>query len=71
MHSTYRWQGAVETATERPLIIKTHASRLELLKKRLNDLHPYDVPELLVLPVVEGGDDYLRWVAEAVALTHP
>ena len=66
MHSTYRWQGAVETATERQLVIKTEESRLDQLKKRLNDLHPYDVPELLVLTVVDGGDSYLRWVAESV-----
>ena len=66
MHSTYRWQGAVETATERQLVIKTEESRLDQLKKRLNELHPYDVPELLVLTVVDGGDRYLRWVAESV-----
>ena len=65
MESTYRWQGAVETASERQLIIKTEWSRIESLKQRLSALHPYDVPELLVLAVADGGESYLRWIAEA------
>lgn len=67
MESTYRWQGAVETASERQLIIKTESSRIELLKQRLATLHPYDVPELLVLAVADGGESYLRWIAESTA----
>lgn len=67
MESTYRWQGAVETASERQLIIKTESSRIELLKQRLAALHPYDVPELLVLAVADGGESYLRWIAESTA----
>ncbi len=67
MESTYRWQGAVETASERQLIIKTESSRIESLKQRLAALHPYDVPELLVLAVADGGESYLRWIAESTA----
>ena len=66
MQSIYRWQGRVEQAGEHQLVIKTSGTRLQALKARLADLHPYDVPELLVIPVADGGEEYLRWVAEAV-----
>ena len=66
MRSIYRWEGAVETASERQLIIKTEESQLESLKQRLTTLHPYDVPELLVLAVADGGVSYLRWISDSV-----
>lgn len=62
MQSIYRWEGKVEHAAEHQLVMKTTAARVEALKARLADLHPYDVPELLVLPVADGGADYLRWI---------
>ena len=71
MQSIYRWEGAVETASERQLIIKTEESQLESLKKRLTTLHPYDVPEMLVLAVTDGGVSYLRWISESVGPTAP
>jgi periplasmic divalent cation tolerance protein len=67
MQSTYRWEGGVETASERQLIIKTEQSRLESLEQRLAALHPYDIPEMLVLAVADGGESYLRWIAESTA----
>jgi periplasmic divalent cation tolerance protein len=67
MESTYRWQGAVERASERQVIMKTTAARLADLNTRIAALHPYDVPELLVLPLAGGGDRYLKWVRESVA----
>lgn len=65
MQSVYRWEGAVEQAVEHQLVIKTTAARVEALKQRLTTLHPYDVPELLILSVSDGGDAYLRWIAES------
>ena len=65
MRSIYRWEGAVEETTERQLIIKTTAVRVEALKARLSTLHPYDVPECLVIPITSGSDDYLRWLSES------
>ena len=65
--SVYTWQGVVERATERQLVVKTLRERIPLLKARLATLHPYDVPELLVLPVLEGGEAYLAWVRESTA----
>ena len=62
--STYRWQGAVERATESLLIVKTAADRLAPLMAGLRALHPYEVPEIVAL-VVRDGDalpEYLAWV---------
>jgi periplasmic divalent cation tolerance protein len=65
--SLYRWEGAVQRDEEALLILKTTAARVEGLRERLVALHPYDVPEVLVLPVVEGHTPYLEWVREEVA----
>ncbi|MCA1583969.1 MAG: divalent-cation tolerance protein CutA [Acidobacteria bacterium] len=66
MISTYRWQGVVEQATERQIVIKTTRARVADLKNVLAELHPYDVPELLILDVADGGKTYLEWVGENV-----
>jgi len=63
MSSVYRWQGSVETASERQVVIKTTSARLDALERRIGELHPYEVPELLVVPVSGGGAAYLAWVA--------
>ncbi|MBA3271976.1 MAG: divalent-cation tolerance protein CutA [Acidobacteria bacterium] len=65
MSSVYRWEGKVEQATEHQLIIKTTSARVQSLKRRLSDLHPYEVPELLVVPVSDGAALYLRWVSDS------
>lgn len=67
--SIYRWRGAVETATECLLLLKTRTDRLDALSARLLDLHPADLPELLVLPVDRGSAGYLAWVVEESADT--
>jgi periplasmic divalent cation tolerance protein len=65
--SVYRWRGAVETAQELPLLVKTARSRFDVLRERLAALHPYEVPEILALPVAGGLPAYLRWVLEETA----
>ena len=65
MTSIYSWEGKIEEALEHQLTIKTSAARVESLKGRLEELHPYDVPEIVVLPVADGSDSYLRWVRES------
>jgi periplasmic divalent cation tolerance protein len=65
MRSFYRWEGETKAEAEWQLLIKTTAARLEALKQRLHELHPYEVPEFLVLPVSGGSDSYLRWIAES------
>ena len=65
MASIYRWKGAVEQAEERQLLVKTVASNVDALIERIRALHPYDVPEILVLKVSSGSPDYLSWLAES------
>lgn len=60
--STYCWQDQVTTDAEELLLIKTVASRFAALKTRLLELHPYDLPELIAVPVAQGHDAYLDWV---------
>ena len=67
VESVYRWQGRVEQARERQLIVKTQRARVDRLRRRVDDLHPYDTPELVVMPVVGGDPRYLAWIAEATA----
>ena len=65
MYSVYRWKGSVEDDRERQLVIKTTADRVPELWKRLRELHSYQVPEFLVLPAIDGSEDYLAWVRES------
>jgi periplasmic divalent cation tolerance protein len=68
MTSVYRWQGEVETAVEQQLVIKTARARVPALETRLRQLHPYDLPELLVLEA-GGASAYLAWVAAETGAT--
>jgi len=67
IRSTYRWQGALEAATEWLLLVKTTRAAFPALATRLADLHPYDEPELIAFPVEHGSPGYLAWVAANVA----
>ena len=62
MDSFFRWHGAIERDRERQLIIKTTMNRLPDLERRLGEMHPYDLPEFLVIPILQGNEAYLRWV---------
>lgn len=66
MISTYWWQGQLTTDTEQQLLIKTLRRQLPALEHRLRELHPYDVPEFLVIEVAGGSESYLEWVAASV-----
>lgn len=61
--SVYRWHGKVERATEVPLLIKTSRGAYARLEQRLRALHPYEVPEIIALPLDAGLPEYLDWVA--------
>ena len=65
VRSVYRWQGAVEEDDEQLVMVKTTADRIDRLRERMRQLHPAEVPELVVLPVVDGSPAYLAWVAES------
>jgi periplasmic divalent cation tolerance protein len=62
IRSTYRWQGSLEHAAEWRLELKAPAAHLAALERRLHELHPYEVPECIAVPIVHGSDAYLRWM---------
>ena len=65
MESVYRWEGRIEQETERQVIIKTTRDRLNALWDRVRELHPYEVPEFIVLSIADGNEAYLNWVGES------
>jgi len=66
VRSIYRWEGTVKDATETLAIIKTTRPGYDALAQRLVELHPYDVPEVLALPLIGGHFDYVEWIAANV-----
>ncbi len=64
VRSTYRWQGAIETATDWHVWLKTSAARLKELIAMIRANHHYDVPEVIASPIAAGNPDYLAWIAE-------
>jgi periplasmic divalent cation tolerance protein len=67
VRSIYRWQGAIHDDAEVLAIVKTTAERAAALRDRLIALHPYDVPEAIVLPVTDGHAPYLAWLTGEVS----
>lgn len=65
--STFRWEGRLDEAEETLLIIKSTESRLPALSARIRELHPYELPEVVAVPVIGGLDDYLEWVRTSVS----
>jgi len=68
VHSVYRWKGEVESAAEVLTIMKLDAARYPEFENKLRSLHPYDVPEIIAIPIGKGLPDYLNWVKESCAL---
>lgn len=69
--STYRWQDRVERADEWYCHLKTTRGRLPALIERIRDLHPYEVPEIVALPISDGHPDYLAWIGASVTPDGP
>jgi periplasmic divalent cation tolerance protein len=67
IESTYHWDGRIERADEWYCHLKTTLAAAAGLRARLRELHPYDTPEIIALPIVDGDPAYLRWIADAVA----
>jgi periplasmic divalent cation tolerance protein len=66
VESFYSWEGKLEGSSEYLLIMKTSEDRLEELQKQTLALHSYETPEFIVLPVLTGSEEYLKWLAESV-----
>jgi uncharacterized protein involved in tolerance to divalent cations len=63
--SVYRWEGGVEVAEEHLLLVKSTADRFGAIRERVRSVHPYDVPEVLAVPVVDIDEGYAAWVRES------
>jgi periplasmic divalent cation tolerance protein len=66
IESVYRWKGAVEQSQEFLMLIKTTGDRFNAVRDRLRELHSYEVPELIQVPIENGLPEYLTWLADAV-----
>ncbi|HEY1464009.1 MAG TPA: divalent-cation tolerance protein CutA [Terriglobales bacterium] len=66
VQSIYRWEGKIQEAEEWLLIIKSMKDSFEKLRDAIKELHPYELPECLSLPVEEGSEEYLNWVKESM-----
>jgi len=64
--STYRWEGEIHHDDEIQLVIKTTRSALESLEKTVLEMHEYDVPEIIAIPVTDGYSPYLEWISESI-----
>jgi periplasmic divalent cation tolerance protein len=65
MTSVYRWKGTIEEDREQQLVIKTTSDRVEALEARFRELHPYELPEFLVVAATDGSAGYLAWLEES------
>jgi periplasmic divalent cation tolerance protein len=64
IHSIYRWKGKVEEAGEWLCVMKTRQDLFPALEKEIKRIHPYEVPEIVALPIVAGSASYLQWIDE-------
>jgi periplasmic divalent cation tolerance protein len=67
IESVYRWKGAVEEASECLLLAKTTRGRFDPLQSAVRELHSYELPEVVALPIVDGVEAYLSWIETSVA----
>lgn len=65
LRSVYRWEGELQDDTEVQLVIKTTAEKFERLRLAIVDNHPYDTPEVIALPIVDGHEPYLDWIGQS------
>ena len=66
VESTYRWKGAVESATEWLLVVKTTASQFAAVRDAIRELHSYELPECIQITIETGSEEYLAWIGESV-----
>lgn len=70
IHSIYTWEGKVEQAAEWQLTVKTDLALFEEIAATLDTLHPYDLPEMLALPIQQGSNPYMTWLAQNTRSPH-
>ena len=65
IRSIYAWQGKIEDDTEVLMIVKTQIKCFDALAAKVRELHSYDVPEIISLPITDGSNDYLKWIKQS------
>lgn len=70
-NSVYSWQGKTETATEIPLLIKTQQQHYDQVEQMIKAMHPYELPEVIIVPISGGLPAYLQWIAEETQMPIP
>jgi len=68
VESLYWWKGKIESSKERMLVVKTQGKMVRRVVKRVKEIHSYEVPEIIALPIVEGNRDYLKWISDVLTL---
>jgi periplasmic divalent cation tolerance protein len=66
VHSIYTWRGQIQSEQEWQLVIKTDLSQFSRLEKKIRELHSYEVPEIIALPILYGSQPYLQWISAHV-----
>lgn len=66
IHSIYTWQGEIHSESEWQLIIKTDLAKFDLLATKVREIHSYEVPEIIAIPILAGNPPYLQWISEQV-----
>lgn len=66
IHSIYTWQGELHKEEEWQLLIKTNLAQFSTLETKIRELHSYEVPEIIVIPIIAGSQPYLKWILEQV-----
>ena len=70
VQSVYLWEGKIVQEKEQQVVFKTTKDRLEILWNRIRQLHPYEVPEFLVLPIIDGNPAYLNWIRQSTEISN-
>ena len=68
IRSIYTWQGEIQAESEWQLVIKTDLAKFEALKTKFQELHSYEVPEIIAIPIIAGNDAYLNWLGQSLSL---
>ncbi|MEG4066535.1 divalent-cation tolerance protein CutA [Microcoleus sp. Pol11C2] len=68
IRSIYTWQGEIHSESEWQLVIKTDLAKFKALKTKVQELHSYEVPEIIAIPIIAGSDAYLNWLGQSLSL---
>jgi periplasmic divalent cation tolerance protein len=69
VQSVYTWKGKVETASEHLLLVKSHERQYKAIESRIRELHPYELPEIIAVPITSAFDKYLSWLEKPESAT--